>query len=96
MPRSSRTPERARRWTLIALAACVVWLLVQNSLILVWLSSQHLEPAFVVARALTRVGLRLAADWWMVPPAVILGVALALTGSERETSSRAHGVSHVG
>ena len=89
----SRLPGEPRG-VVLALVACAAWLLLQNSLLLVWLSSQHVEPLFVVARALTRVGLHLAAEFWMLPAAVVLGVALALTGNERE--DRKAGVSHVG
>jgi len=88
-------PARRHRFALVALVGCATWLLLQNSLLLVWLSSRHLEPVFVVARVLTRVGLHLAASFWMLPAAVILGVALALTGGEREIDEKA-GVSHVG
>ena len=92
---SDHLPLRGRsRVTQVALVACAAWLLLQNSLILVWLSSQHVAPLFVVARALARVGLHLAAEFWMLPAAVVLGVALALTGSEREGHKA--GVSHVG
>lgn len=68
---------------MLALAATAVWLLLQNSLLLVWLSSQHLPPVFVVMRALVRVGLHLITDLWMLPVAVILGVALALSSGVR-------------
>ena len=82
---TDRLPVRGRpHVAIIALVACAAWLLLQNSLLLVWLSSQHVAPLFVVARALTRVGLHLAAEFWMLPAAVVLGVALALTGGERE------------
>jgi len=72
----------------IALAICAVWLLLQNSLLVVWLSSQHLEPAFVVARALVKVGAHLLAQLWMVPAAAALGAALAISSSERDARSR--------
>lgn len=83
------------RWTLAALAGVAVWLVLQNSLLLMWFSSQHLEPVFVVARALVRVGLHLAADLWMIPAAVVLGVALALSGGERSDGEGAQEVSRV-
>ena len=92
---SDRLPARGRpHAAVVALVACAAWLLLQNSLLLVWLSSQHVAPFFVVARALARVGMHLAAEFWMLPAAVVLGVALALTGVERE--DRKAGVSHVG
>ena len=78
----------------VALVACAAWLLLQNSLLLIWLSSEHAAPLFVVARALARVGMHLAAEFWMLPAAVVLGVALALTGAEREDHRTE--VSHVG
>jgi hypothetical protein len=83
------------RWTLAALAGVAVWLVLQNSLLLVWFSSQHLEPVFVVARALVRVGLHLAADLWMIPATVVLGVALALSGGERNDGEGSREVSRV-
>jgi hypothetical protein len=92
---SDRLPLLGRpRVVILAFIACAAWLLLQNSLLLLWLSSQHVVPLFVVARALARVGVRLAAEFWMFPAAVVLGVALALTGGERE--DRKAGVSHVG
>lgn len=84
-----------RRGTLLALAALAVWLLLQNSLLLVWFSSQHLAPVFVVMRALVRVGFHLASDLWMLPVAVMLGVALALSSGERRDGARAREVSRV-
>jgi len=94
---SERVASSARRYrfAVVALAACAAWLLLQNSLLLVWLSSRHLEPLFVVARALARVGFHLAADFWMLPAAVVLGVALALTGGEHGAEEKAR-VPHVG
>ena len=84
------------RWGLIALTGCAAWLLLQNSLLLVWLSSRHLEPVFVVARALVRVGVHLAANLWMLPAAVFLGVALALSsGAENRGGEKSGEVSHV-
>ena len=92
---SDRLPLRGHsRVTIVALVACATWLLLQNSLLLLWLSSQHVAPLFVVMRALTRVGMHLAAEFWMLPAAVVLGVALALTGVEREGHKA--GVPHVG
>ncbi len=87
--------SRRSHGALAALVACATWLLLQNSLLLVWLSSRHLEPVFVVARALARVGFHLAADFWMLPAAVVLGVALALTGGEHRTDEKTE-ISHVG
>ena len=95
MSEVSRRSTPFGRWSLVALGAISVWLLLQNSLLLVWMTSQHFEPYFVVARALARVGLHLAAQLWMLPVAVVLGVALALTGGERDPAERAQGVSHV-
>lgn len=69
----------ARGWAGIALAACAAWLLVQNALLLVWFSRDHLAPVFVVARALVKVGAHLVAELWMLPVAVMLGVVLALS-----------------
>ena len=93
---ASASSRPRRRWGPVALAGCAAWLLLQNSLLLVWISSRHLEPVFVVARALVRVGVHLAANLWMLPAAVILGVALALSSGEgsrgREESRE---VSHV-
>ncbi|MEO5617840.1 MAG: hypothetical protein ABIS67_08710 [Candidatus Eisenbacteria bacterium] len=83
------------RWTVLALAGVAVWLVLQNSLLLVWFSSQHVEPVFVVARALLRVGLHLAADLWMIPAAVVLGVALALSGGGRKVGEGSQEVSRV-
>ena len=91
----SLAPRPMSRWTLAALAGLAVWLVLQNSLLLVWFSSQHLEPVFVMARALVRVGLHLAADLWMIPAAVVLGVALALSGGERSGGEGAQEVSRV-
>jgi uncharacterized Tic20 family protein len=85
---------RRHRFALVALVACSAWLLLQNSLLLVWLSSRHLEPVFVVARALARVGFHLAACFWMLPAAVVLGVALALTGGEHRPDENPE-ISHV-
>lgn len=83
------------RWSVLALAAVGVWLLLQNSLLLLWFSSQHLEPVFVVARAMLRVGLHLAADLWMLPAAVVLGVALALSSGGRPNGEGEREVSRV-
>jgi len=79
----------------LALAACALWLLLQNSLLLLWFTGPKLAPAFVVMRAIVRVGLHLLADWWMLPAAVVLGVALALSDGGRPRV-RVRGVSHVG
>src|SRR5258708_2065284 len=85
-----------RRWRVAALAGCVVWLLLQNSILLAWYSSQYLGPALVVLRALARVGAHLVAQLWMLPVAVILGVALALSaGSRQHDGERVRRVSHV-
>ena len=83
------------RWSLVALACCSVWLLLQNSLLLVWIWSEELAPLFVVARAIARVTMHLAAELWMLPVAVMLGVALALTSGERRESPGVQEVSHV-
>ena len=80
MSNSRRMPTApARRWAGIALAACAAWLVLQNALILVWFSREHLAPVLVVARVLVKVGAHLVAELWMLPAAVILGVALALS-----------------
>ena len=85
-----------RRWTLLALVACVAWLLVQNSILLAWWSRQYAGTVVVIARALLKVGATLAAEWWMLPLAVFLGVALALSGRARtHDGENARGVSHV-
>lgn len=73
----------------LVLVTCAVWLLVQNSLLAAWLTSQHAEPLFVVARALIRVGIHLAGQFWMLPAAALLGVALALSTGERQDAERA-------
>ena len=87
---------QARRLRDLALAVCAVWLLVQNSLLAVWLSSQHLGPFFTVMKALVRVGIHFAADLWMLPAAGLLGVALALSTGERQDGARERkGVSHA-
>ena len=83
------------RLVVLTLLACASWLLLQNSLLLIWLSSQHLEPLIVVTRVLVRVGWHFAADFWMLAAVVVLGVALALSGVERGAEPRA-GVFHVG
>ena len=82
LSKRSFMPPRRSPWGLIALGGCVSWLLLQNSLLLVWLSRQHLEPFFTVARDLLRVALHVASDLWMLPVAVFLGVALALSSGE--------------
>ena len=85
-----------RRWTMLALIGCVAWLLVQNSILLAWWSQQYVGSALVIVRALLKVGASLASDWWMVPVAVILGIALALSGSPRSREEEnIRGISHV-
>ena len=80
----------------MALVGCVAWLLVQNSILLAWWSREYAGTVVVIARALLKVGATLASEWWMLPVAVILGVALALTGSARtRDGEKARGVSHV-
>jgi hypothetical protein len=79
-----------------ALIVSVGWLLVQNSLLAVWLSSQHLGPWLTVARALLRVGMHFAAQFWVLPVAAVLGVALALSTGERQDAGReGRGASHA-
>jgi hypothetical protein len=93
-PRVSATA--ANRVRDVALIACTVWLLVQNSVLAVWLSSQHLTPLFVVARALLKVGLHLAGQLWMLPVVALLGVALALsTGERHDAGPKRKEVSHA-
>ena len=72
----------------------LAWLSSRDLSPLAWLSSQDLSPLFVVARAIVRVSMRLAAELWMLPVAVMLGVALAL-GGERRSQSDVREVSHV-
>ncbi len=87
-------PWRARDRVLLA---CATWLLVQNSLLAAWLTGQHLGPILVVVKALFRVGMHLAAQFWMLPAVALLGVALALSTGEREDADRAsRGISHAG
>jgi hypothetical protein len=79
-----------------ALIVSVGWLLVQNSLLVMWLSSQHLGPWLTVARALFKVGLHFAAHLWILPAAAVLGVALALSTGERQDARReGRGISHA-
>jgi len=92
--RSRRLPRLPRgAWLVVAVA--LVWIAFQNSILLLWFSSGHLEPMFVVARAIARVGMHLAADYWMIPAAVFLGVALALTGVPQGDESRTREVRRV-
>jgi hypothetical protein len=80
----------------VALAICIAWLLFQNSLLVLWLSSQHLQPWFVAARALVKVGAHLFANLWMLPAAAALGAALAISSGERQSRSKdSHEVSHA-
>ena len=90
------SPAAARRLRDAALVTCAVWLLVQNSLLAVWLSSQHLTPLFTVLRALFKIGIHVAANFWVLPVAGLLGVALALSTGERQDARRPRkGVSHA-
>jgi hypothetical protein len=86
--RAKELSSPSRRSRDFALALCVVWLLVQNSLLVAWLTHQHLGPYFTVARALVKVGLTLAGQLWMLPAAALLGVALALSTGAREDRAR--------
>ncbi|HTO90877.1 MAG TPA: hypothetical protein VMJ70_07055 [Candidatus Sulfotelmatobacter sp.] len=88
MLRRFRSRDSAPRARDLALVICAAWLLLQNSLLLIWVSSPHLEPAFVVARALIKVGAHLFAQLWMLPAAMVLGAALALSNGESHDAAR--------
>lgn len=92
------TVERAAlRRRDLALAVCLAWLLVQNSILVLWFSQSYLGVAFTVIRALLKVGAHLVGELWMLPVAVLLGVALALSTSGREDAPRTNReVSHAG
>ncbi len=70
----------ARRGLWLALAGVTMWLAVQNSMLVMWFLRDRLDWAPVVARALVRVGLHLLSDLWLLPLAVLVGAALALSG----------------
>ena len=92
----SRSRLSAPRTRDLALVVCAAWLLLQNSLLLVWLSSQRLEPVFVVIRALIKVGAHMFAQMWMLPAALAVGAALALSDTHRdEGAGKRHEVSHA-
>jgi hypothetical protein len=95
--RSSTRAVASWRARDLVLLICALWLVVQNTLLAAWLTSQHFGPILVAARILLRVGVRLAAEFWMLPLAALLGVALALSTGERQDADRAsREISHAG
>jgi len=90
--RDAVASPRARN---LAFAICAAWLLLENSLLVLWISSQRLQPVFVVARALVKVGAHLFADLWMLPAAAALGAALAISSGERPARKDSREVSHA-